>query len=256
VLLGAPMGVLAGAAFGWPSIFAAIASFSLLLGEANRRVWPEDRVTGNIAALPTAPTPLFVLAPRLAPMVAWSTSLYGVYTYLGLGLAAYGFSTAQIAKTIVAYGCGAIGGILIGGCVTDRFGAHLTRGVSLVGLSLCLPLLRLVLDGRILFDLALALVSMVAQLFFAAQQSGLACDFPTRRASVLAWNNSALFVGISLGSLVGGHAISLGGLPMNLTISAIIALLGWGVNWVVSSSPASLPTSFDGTLPNQTRQKP
>ena len=97
-----------------------------------------------------------VLAPRLAPTVAWSTALYGVYTYLGAGLTSAGFSTAETASVIVFYGCGAIAGVLIGGRLADRFGARLTGAFALGGLGLCILLLRLALDSAALVDFAFA----------------------------------------------------------------------------------------------------
>src|SRR6516162_5833635 len=57
-------------------------------------------------------------------------------------------------------------------------------------------------------------------------------------ATVLAWNNSALFLGISLGSLVGGQAISQGGFAANLRIAAAIAIAGWMINQAVMPNPA------------------
>jgi predicted MFS family arabinose efflux permease len=249
--LGAPIGGLAGACVGWRSIFAALAVFSLVFGWVNSRIWPEDRPVGNIPAVPAAPT-IAVLGPRLAPMVAWSTALYGVYTFLGSGLALYSFSTAQIAEVIFAYGCGALGGILIGGRAADQLGVKLTSAVGLGGLSVCLLLVRLALDAGIHIGVAFGLLSAVAQLFFPSQQAGLVDDFPARRATVLAWNNSALFFGISLGSLVGGQAILLGGFSANLTISAVIALVAWGMNHAVTPSPARPQPRPPGPTKNRT----
>ena len=220
--LGAPIAALASASLGWSSNFVALAALSLLLAWANRRMWPEDHRAETIAAPLgsfTAPS----IALRLAPMVVWSTALYGMYTYLGTGLTSSGFSTEEIAEVIVFYGCGAIG--------------SLTGGISLSGLSVCLLLLRLALEAGMLVSLAFGLASAVAQLFFPAQQAGLANDFPTQRATVLAWNNSALFLGISLGSLIGGQAILFGGVEANLTISAAIAIGGWMINWAVMPDP-------------------
>ena len=77
---------------------------------------------------------------------------------------------------------------------------------------------------------------MVAQVFFPAQQSGLANDFPVRRGAVLAWNNSALFLGISLGSLIGGEAVAIGSFDMTLIVCAAIALTGCLINWIVVPS--------------------
>jgi len=236
--LGAPLGGLAGASFGWPRIFAALADLSLLLIWANRRVWPED-CPGNGAAAPQNALPMALLIGRLAPMVAWSTALYGVYIYLGAGLAAFGFSTREIAAIIMLYGCGAIGGVLAGGRMVDRIGAKPTSGIGLAGLCTCLLLIEFAIDTGLLAALAIGAASAAAQLFFPAQQTSLADDFPAHRATVLAWNNSALFLGITLGSLVGGQAIAHGGFAANLRVSAVIAIAGWMINHAVRPNPAS-----------------
>ena len=235
--LGAPIGGLAGASFGWPSIFAVLASASLLLASANRWVWPEDYGTGRIAGRPHTIS-IAVLGRRLAPMVAWSTALYGVYIYLGAGLTAYGLSTGAVAAIILSYGCGAISGVLIGGRMSDRLGAKLTSDIGLAGLCACLLVIGFALDSGTLVNFAFGVTSAVAQLFFPGQQAGLANDFSARRATVLAWNNSALFLGISLGSLVGGQAMLHGGLAANLRISAAIAVAGWMMNRAVIPNPA------------------
>jgi predicted MFS family arabinose efflux permease len=237
--LGAPIGGLVGASIGWPSVFFVLAAASVALAWLNAQIWPTDHARGNIAASIDDVT-LLALAPRLVPMVAWSTALYGMYTYLGVGLTASGFSAAQIAEVIAFYGCGAIGGVLIGGRAADLLGAQLAGRLSLVGLCASFLLLRFALDEGIMIDLAFGLVSAVAQTFFPAQQSGLANDFPGRRATVLAWNNSALFLGISLGSLIGGQATAIGGFTANLTISTLIALGGWALHRMADPGPTPL----------------
>jgi len=235
--LGAPIGGLVGASFGWPSVFMVLADFSLLLVWANRRVWPEDYRSGNIAAQDHT-WAIAVLGGRLAPMVAWSTALYGVYIYLGAGLRGCGLSTEEIAAIILFYGCGAIGGVLIGGRMVDRFGARLTSGIGLLSLCACLLLVQFAIEAGMFVAFAFAAASTAAQLFFPAQQAGLAHDFPARRATVLAWNNSALFFGISLGSVVGGQALSHGGFAANLRISAAIAIAGWMIIQAVMPNTA------------------
>ena len=173
------------------------------------------------------------LARRLLPMVIWSTGIYGFYTYLGAGLIAVGFSTAQTAQAILLYGCGSIAGALIGGRLADRLGVEIhTAGASFAGLCACLLVLREALNTGKLVEPALGVSSAVAQLFFPAQQAGLANDFPGERGMVMAWNNSALFFGISLGSVLGGQAIALG-FDANLTIAAGLALVGCIVNAIV-----------------------
>ncbi len=239
--LGAPIGGLMGASFGWQSIFRVLAGFSLLLVLANWWIWPEDHRSGNIAAEEHTRT-IAGLGGRLAPMVAWSSALYGVYIYLGAGLTARGYSNEDIAAIILFYGFGAIGGVLIGGRMVDRLGVRLTSSVGLIALCTCLLLVQLAIDAGMLVAFAFAAASAAAQLFFPAQQAGLAEDFPSQRATVLAWNNSALFLGISLGSLVGGQTISHGGLAANLSISAVIAIAGWIINQAVMRNPVNSQT--------------
>jgi MFS transporter, DHA1 family, putative efflux transporter len=233
--IGASAGALVGVIFGGPPVFLALAGLGLVLVWLNRWVWPCDH--GGAPAGPDAAVrdqlAFPVLVRRLIPTVMWSTGLYSVYTYLGAGLTAVGFSIGRTAAAILFYGCGAIIGVLVGGRVADRFGVGLTATASFAGLCACLLLLRLALDADRLVEPALGVSSAVAQLFFPAQQAGLANDFPRQRAAVLAWNNSALFLGISLGSLVGGEAIALGSFGADLVISAGISLAGCIINAIL-----------------------
>jgi predicted MFS family arabinose efflux permease len=230
--IGASTGGLVGALFGGPPVFLALAGFSLMLVWLNQWVWPSEH-DGAATGLQAAPDALSaaVLTRRLIPMVMWSTGLYAVYTYLGAGLAAVGFSSGQTATAIAIYGCGAIVGILVGGHVADRLGVKYTASASLTGLCTCL-LLRLAIDEGRFVEPALGLSSAVAQLFFPAQQAGLAKDFPRHRAAVLAWNSSALFFGISLGSLIGAAVVA-SSFATTLTVSAGIALSGCILNAIL-----------------------
>jgi predicted MFS family arabinose efflux permease len=225
---GAPLGILVGASLGWPAVFAGLGALTLLLVPANCRAWRNDHGARSLAPAGSRLSMGRVLC-RLCPTVIWSTAVYSTYTYLGGGLASFGYSPEQIAEVILLYGCGAISGVLIGGRMTDRLGAEATSGIGLASLCLCLLLTRFTLETGVLAGCAFGFTSAAAQLFFPAQQVRLANEFPDRRATVLAWNNSALFLGICLGSLIGGQAISLGGFDANLTISAAISIAGWAV---------------------------
>jgi MFS transporter, DHA1 family, putative efflux transporter len=226
---GTPIGLLIAVSLGWRFVFAALAALSLVLAWANNRVWHDPSAAKSGAALPHRLTPT-VLAARLAPTVLWSAALYAMYTYLGEGLSASGYSAEQIAEVILFYGCGAIAGTLIGGRVADRLGARTTISISLSGLSSCLLLLLVALHVGVIVDCAFGLASLSAQLFFPAQQLRLTNQFPNSRTAILAWNNSALFLGISLGSLIGGQAVAFGGFETDLIIAAAIAIIGWITN--------------------------
>jgi predicted MFS family arabinose efflux permease len=221
---GTPMGLLTAASVDWPVVFGALGILSLLLSGANSLVW-HDAGGGSIAGSADHPMGIAVAA-RLAPTILWSTALYAMYTYLGEGLSALGYSSERIAELILFYGCGAIIGGLVGGRMADRLGAGPTSAIGLAGLGACLALLVVALRSGFLVGSAFGVLSFSAQLFFPAQQLRLANQFATGRTTILAWNNSALFLGISLGSLVGGQAVSLGGFDIDLVVAAAIALVG------------------------------
>jgi predicted MFS family arabinose efflux permease len=226
---GTPIGLLTAKSFCWPVVFCALGALSLLLAWANSCVW-DSPPPARTRVAPADPLTASVVAAWLGPTVLWSTALYAVYTYLGEGLSASGYSTEEIAKVILFYGCGAIAGTLIGGRIADRLGAKLTISIGLLGLCSCLLLLLVALSFEKHVGYAFGLVSLSAQLFFPAQQLRLSDQFPNSRAAMLAWNNSALFLGISLGSLIGGQAVALGGFHTDLIIAAAIAIFAWITN--------------------------
>ncbi|HWB48460.1 MAG TPA: MFS transporter [Stellaceae bacterium] len=228
---GAPLGGLIGASFGWVTVFELLAGLSLVLVLANRRIWP-IAATPAAAAGPAHSAP-GRLAWRLLPTVVWATALYGMYTYLGAWLTRLGFSTEEIARVIMCYGIGAIAGTLGGGRIADRIGAKTATVASLVGLSVAFMLLPLTLRPGLPIAVGFGLASAIAQVFFPAQQAGLVGDFPTRRAAALAWNNSSLFLGITLGSLVGGQIVTYGSFAAALLTCAGIALAGSLITWMV-----------------------
>lgn len=230
--VGTPLGAMMGAALGWPAVFVALAAASVVLAVLNRALWAGARVAARGPAPDGAQAALgpAVLVRRLSPTVVWSTALYGMYTYLGAGLQAHGYSTERIAGTLVAYGAGAIVGTLAGGRLADWRGVPFATGLSVLALGASFLVLDAALAAQGPIEVVLAVASAAAQLFFPAQQAGLAGDFPSHRATVLAWNNSALFLGISLGSLVGGQAVAHGGFVADVLVCAGTALAGWLVN--------------------------
>jgi predicted MFS family arabinose efflux permease len=224
---GTPIATMAGAAYGWRSVFAALACASLLLIVPNRLVWPAVREPGPGR---TRGAENRALALRLVPTVLWSTALYAAYTYLGAGLVAAGADAETIAQVVVCYGLGALAGTLTGGRIADRFGTRTAVTLSLAGVAGSLLGLCLLMGGGVLSPAlagpAFGLVSVLAQIFFPAQQAALARDFPERRAAALAWNNSALFLGISLGAALGGTILAHAGYAAVLGTGAAIAVAG------------------------------
>lgn len=223
--VGAPAGTIIASYLGWRTPFVVLGVLSLGLTAANRMIWPADASRTGRTAAPLSPLDHWLAARRLLPTVLWATALYGVYTYLGTWLAADGASAAQIARTIGFYGAGALAGTLLGGQLADRIGTQRTMTFSIAGLTVGLAMLAAGAGSGWAMNLLLFAMSAFAQFYFPAQQSGLARDFPQRRALMLALNNSALFLGISLGSLIGGEVMAQAGFRSNAGACALIACL-------------------------------
>jgi len=221
--VGAPAGTLIASFWGWRAPFLLLAALSLVLIAANRLVWPADPQAGGKAAVALPALHLPTMAMGLLPTLLWATALYEVYTYLGVWLTDAGLSASEVAQAISCYGVGALAGTLIGGQAADRLGIRRTMLTSLAGLAVGLAVLGAGVGTGWAANLVLLLLSIFAQLFFPAQQARLARQFPQRRAFILAMNNSALFLGISFGSLVGGEAIARAGFSADAAIGAVIA---------------------------------
>lgn len=221
--LGAPAGTLVASHWGWRAPFLLLALFSLALIAANRLAWPADPGHAGMAAAPVPGLDPAGLALRLLPTVLWATALYGVYTYLGTWLTGAGLAPSGVARAIGFYGAGALAGTLLGGQLADRLGIRPTMLLSLAGLTTCLSVLAAGVGTGWLANILLLITSVFAQFFFPAQQAGLSRQFPQRRAFLLALNNSALFLGISIGSLTGGEAMARSGFGADAAMGAAIA---------------------------------
>ena len=235
--VGAPLGTIVASHWGWRAPFFILAGLSVVLIVVNWLAWPVGtRVdAGEAGVLPAFPLPAAAL--RLLPTVLWATGLYAAYTYLGVWLTGAGLSPPEVARAIGSYGAGALAGTLLGGQLADRFGIRATKIVSLTGLTVCLMALAVGIGTGWGAVLVLLVLSVFAQLYFPAQQAGLARAFPERRALILALNNSALFLGISSGSLIGGEAMTLAGFGLDAGIGAAIVCAGLVV--VVASDRGS-----------------
>ena len=234
---GAPLGTVVSLAEGWPVVFEGLAGCALILALLNFAVWRRPRPATASAPPVTSRAPdvfnAVTLIRALSPTVAWSTALYGMYTYMNAGLAELNYGTGQIMRLAVIYGGAAFAGALLGGRLADRLSPEISTRAGLIGLAICFILFDLSLMARLEFlvALALALTSLLAQTFFPARQSLLMSKFPARASTALAWNNSALFLGMTLGSLIGGQAMALGGLEAILPVSALLAIAGWAATF-------------------------
>jgi MFS transporter, DHA1 family, putative efflux transporter len=227
--VGAPAGALLSSALGWHGVFLCVGGLAAAVLVVELRQADDGRPARSLPDQP-GNAGLARTLPAVSTTGLWAVSVYGLYTYLGVGLA----ESAHLSPTVTAvgfavYGAGAVIGNLLGGVVADRHGGRPVTVVSLVALAATEMLLGGAIHrSPVLVVVVLGLFALAAYPYFTAHQVRLLAAFPDARGAVLAWNNTALYGGILVGSAVGGHlltATSFSVLAWTLSGAAVIGAL-------------------------------
>lgn len=250
---GAPIGTAVSHWVGWPGIFGGLAALSLGLVAANHQVWPQHQ-RGAMASTRSPQVDRGVLRAVFSEVgvtIAWGAAVYGVYTYLGTGLrVADHASTALVALALVVYGIGATSGSLAGGRMADRWGAGRVASISLIGLGTMLFVVASVFHTRAWSVPLFSLWAFTGYAYFPAFQARLAQRFPDRRGMAMAWNNTALYLGITAGSALGGWVTGHWAFVVLLVTCGFVAVCG-GV-W----SAIALPKNDSKVLSVSSTERP
>jgi predicted MFS family arabinose efflux permease len=222
---GAPSGTIAAAVLGWRWAFFALAALGALLAPINHRVWPGVRPP---ARSEQKRVDLATKIRAVSVTALWAFAVYMLYTFLGSGLGTVaGLSTGVVAAALVVYGSGAVLGSLGGGRLADRGGPARVATLSLLALAVVQLLVDLALRAPTGVLLALlGVFALVAYPYVPSYQARLVHAFPRQSGSLLAWNNSALYVGTAVGSAIGGLLFSTVGFRVIPVVGAIAAIAG------------------------------
>ncbi|GAA1243496.1 MFS transporter [Kitasatospora nipponensis] len=227
--VGAPAGAVLGQHLGWQAAFLILAAGTFLLAFPHAVVWRSRAVA---PAPPRTPARTPARGSRTATGVAvagvavttlWAFSVYSLYTFLGVALHADG-RASDVTWLLVVYGVGAVIGGQLGGRFADRTGAvRVTRAA--LALTAALEV-AVALAYPVTWALActLGLFACAGYAFFPAQQRHLVDAFPERATGMLSWNNSALFVGLSVAGAVGGQIVDAFGYPVLLYVAAALCV--------------------------------
>jgi len=244
LITGAPAGTLMADVVGWRGVFVVMAIASvLILGfiwapalrprrPAVEASGPQAEPAATAAPAPVTPPPAPVSTPLRLRAVSvttlWALAVYGIYTYLGTILTTIAHLTSGLlAAALACFGLGAIAGNLAGGQLTDRWGGRTVSIVSLSALAVLDTVLGLTLDAPTAVLLpVLAAVALAAYPYFSAQQARLIAYQPAGSGLLIAWNNSAMYAGILIGSAVGGRVLTHLGAPALAFAAAAVAALG------------------------------
>ncbi|MEV1174671.1 MFS transporter [Nonomuraea sp. NPDC049784] len=226
-VLGVPLSSTVGEALGWRWTVIGVVVLTALSLVLVARLLPAiepgpaptfqvfARVLRTPGALPAVSTTLLVL-----------TAQFTVYGVAGAYLASrFAATAATVSLILLAFGALGVIGNMSGSRMHDRLGGSRTVTVTLAGMAVAFAALT-VLPGSIAAAvIVFAFWGFSSSLFMAPQQARLVELLPEQRGILLALNATGIYLGMSLGSLIGSHYLSaLGAGPLSLLALLPLAL--------------------------------
>jgi len=224
---GAPVGTILEHFLGWRSVFVVMAMMGAILSIVNFKVWKS--IPKKVDTSKLLDWNLLRILGSVSVTTIWAITMYALYVYLGAALYSENrFSSSEIALSVTFYGIGAVLGSLLSGRLTDKFGERSISKATLFFLILILICIGIFFSFGNWVYLFLFLWALVGYAGFTSYQARLAVEYPKQRGIVMAWNNTALYIGITIGSMIGGYVISNWGysfLPYVCSIGAFISFM-------------------------------
>ncbi len=228
MVVGVPIGVLAGTWFGWRAVMWGIGAVAvvvallvpLLPGVRMPTVSLRDRLA--VVARPP-------IARVLGVSVLGTAAGFAAFVYLPV-LVAPVAAGAMISWLLIGFGIGQIAGNAFAGRATDSLGPARVRAISLVGTVVTLALVDvavLSLPGALVLALASGIFGGMLMVPQQHRLFSLAPDAPT---VALGLNGSAIYAGGALGAALGGVVLSSAGVWWIGPVAAFIALLAFALS--------------------------
>jgi DHA1 family purine base/nucleoside efflux pump-like MFS transporter len=245
-VIGVPLGVLLEDFVGYQGLFWTVAVLGVL-------------ASAVLLALPQVPAPpamrmrerVSVLRNRavlwvLVVSMLGSLADFAAYTYASPMLSALtGAGAGTLGVLRFVYGvAGAMGNTLVGR-ITDRFGSAIGIVGALLALAMGLALVPVAGGSEPVTAAVLVLWGLGGWGIMPAIQHRLIALTPAGAGVVIAFNSSALYLGMGFGGLTGGVVAAEWGWVALGPVSAAVALLALALFWRTPTAPAPTPATQD-----------
>jgi len=250
MVLGVPIGVFLSQYGGWRGSLIFVAALGTIA--AVSMLWigvPESQPQKAATALPDQ---LRVVAKTktvfaLAPFLLWSIANFGLYTFIA-AILRRSLAPTAVPLLLLMFGLGAVAGNFMGGILSDRFGTRRPTITCLMLLICALAGIEFTSSSLIAAGVNLIAWAMLMSALFTLQQQRAILIDPAQSNLLLALNNSALYLGASIGSAAFGVIVSAMSIAFLSPISAVAAALSLGALLL-------MPLSVQETPPSSCAQK-
>lgn len=225
IWVGAPLGNLIGHATHWRTVFIILAIGTFIIAIINGFVFPNYVKTESRTHMALKQFKYIIYDVLVTTF--WALAVYGVYTFLGsIFKNTTELSSIMISVAFTFYGVGALIGSLSGGWFSDKFGNHKVIQIGMIGLAVLLILVGITVKLPVLLLPLLTIWAFSGYLIFSSYQSFISKRNTAFSGSVMAWNQTAMYVGITLGSILGGYLMSYRLVFILFVLCALSAVLG------------------------------
>lgn len=230
LVLGVPIGLMLGNAFGWRAPFMMI-SVLTLVSMAGVHFFLE-----KMAPKPSIPISIQlrtlknrrILFAQLTSFVLLTghLTLYGYLTpFLKIKM---GLDGTWVSVVYLIFGIAAVVGGGVGGLLADRFGTKPTILSIIAVFALSMFIIPYSTVALPLFLVLMVIWSMLSWAITPAMQSYLIELSPEASDIQQTLNNSAVHMGIALGSLIGGIVIEQASIEMNPVVGGVFVIIALG----------------------------